>query len=388
MKRFNCTLSDKRGEFGECMEAHSTGRYVLFSDAEKLQQRMQDLLDKSNRTGVAIERAISTGSVLADHPLKSRLELLANHHKREQELADGMVAMAERRTLLELLLREARNQLITAMEASGEDESAAIKDLIDHIDAALDGKLPDQPDPHPDDAAVDRFSVAMKAKLAAARAKGRSGWDDPSACSVEFLADLLVNHVGKGNPGNFEDIANLAMMLHQRGADPAVLAHAATLTTCTRCEGHGMIGGVTGQTPESMDFWEAECPDCDGRGKVKVKGRTITEGQELELSTVLQSIASGFSDDPAHDVAALLKRIAGEVPWTGDSFRLQPRQADLPCNQPPSLTGQVFAGLSVAATLSGLDKASASDVARLILAAAEAKGGEPCATASPSSSKA
>jgi len=201
-----------------------------------------------------------------------------------------------------------------------------------YVRADLAGKLPDHHDQHPDDAAVDHFAVAMKAKLTAAREKGRGGWDDPSACSVEFLADLLVGHVGKGNQGNFEDIANLAMMLHQRGADPAVLAHAATLTTCTRCEGHGIIGGVTGQTPESMDFWEADCPDCDGRGKAKVKGRTLTEGQEFELAAVLQSIANGFSDDPAHDAAALLKRIAGEVQWTGDSFQLPPRQGGEPCD--------------------------------------------------------
>ena len=81
--------------------------------------------------------------------------------------------------------------------------------------------------PHSDDLAVDRFAVAMKAKLAAARAKGRGGWDDPEQCSVEFLANLLIGHVRKGNAGNFEDIANLAMMLHQRGADPAVLEQAA-----------------------------------------------------------------------------------------------------------------------------------------------------------------
>lgn len=139
MKRFNCTLSDKRGEFGECMEAHSTGRYVLFSDVEKLQRRMQDLLDKSNRTGVAIERAISTGSVLADHPLKSRLELLANHHKREQ-------AMADRCQLLTDLLREARNPLITAMEASSEDASAETCELLELIDSALAGTPQAQPD--------------------------------------------------------------------------------------------------------------------------------------------------------------------------------------------------------------------------------------------------
>lgn len=52
--------------------------------------REHELLEKFHRTGVAIERAISTGSVLADHPLKSRLELLANHHKREIELAANL----------------------------------------------------------------------------------------------------------------------------------------------------------------------------------------------------------------------------------------------------------------------------------------------------------
>ena len=77
---------------------------------------------------------------------------------------------------------------------------------------------------HPDDMAVDRFAAAMKIKLAAAREKGRSGWDDPTECPVDHLAELLVSHVGKGNHGNFEDIANLAMMLHQRGADPSVLS--------------------------------------------------------------------------------------------------------------------------------------------------------------------
>ncbi|MFM5015275.1 hypothetical protein ACEUBZ_00305 [Aeromonas veronii] len=60
-------------------------------------------------------------------------------------------------------------------------------------------------------------------------------------------------------------------------------------------------------------------------------GRFITEGQELELITVLQSIVNGFSDDPAHDASALLKRITGEVPWTGDSFQLPPHQGGEPC---------------------------------------------------------
>lgn len=80
---------------------------------------------------------------------------------------------------------------------------------------------------HPDDLAIDRFAAAMKTKMALSRAKGRSGWNDPARCSDEFLARLLIGHLAKSNPGNFEDIACLAMMLHQRGADPAVLAKAA-----------------------------------------------------------------------------------------------------------------------------------------------------------------
>lgn len=443
MKRYNCTLSDKRGAFGLCMEEHKEGAFVPFAEIEQLQAKIFGLLEERNSTGIAINNAIRSGILPDKHPLRSRLELLANHHKREQALADGMVAMAGRCTLLADLLREV-TQVIPAIGVAI-DDLPVVDAFLERIEAALAGKLPEPAMPegwklvekancftlvsdgqviasmagptaeataailasvldgkglrpanqdelvsvsdiaslqrytiatigvvdgkdygaemegddegeyvlladalmlatapkpehdeqHPDDAAVDRFVVAMKAKLAAAREKGRGGWDDPSACSVEYLADLLVDHVAKGNAGTFEDVANFAMMLHQRGADPAVLALAATLTTCTRCEGHGMIGGITGQTPESMDFWEAGCPDCDGRGKLKLSARTITEGQEFELTTVIQAIASGFSDDPAHDAAALLKRITGEVPWTGDSFQLPPRQRGEPCALEP-----------------------------------------------------
>ncbi|CAD7529622.1 ASCH/PUA domain-containing protein [Aeromonas hydrophila] len=163
--------------------------------------REHELLEKFHRTGVAIERAISTGSVLADHPLKSRLELLANHHKREQDLADGMVVMGGRCQLLADLLKEV-TQVIPAIGVAA-DDMPVVDAFLDRIEAALAGQ---------------------------------------------------------------------------------------------------------------------------------VKGRTITEGQELELSTVLQAIANGFSDDPAHDAAALLKRIAGEVPWTGDSFQFPPRQGGEPCD--------------------------------------------------------
>ena len=77
-----------------------------------------------------------------------------------------------------------------------------------------------------DDGAVYEFSFAMKSKLAESRAKGRSGWQGPGRDDEELITDLL-EHLEKGNSGTFVDIANYAMMLHIRGADPTALAHAA-----------------------------------------------------------------------------------------------------------------------------------------------------------------
>lgn len=76
----------------------------------------------------------------------------------------------------------------------------------------------------PDERAVDRFAAAMKEKMAASRAKGRGGWDSRREVSADTLAIMLINHTYKGNAGTFEDVANFAMMLHQRGEDPKLLA--------------------------------------------------------------------------------------------------------------------------------------------------------------------
>jgi hypothetical protein len=67
---------------------------------------------------------------------------------------------------------------------------------------------------HPDDAAVDRFAAAMKAKLAKKRKQGRQGWNDKSECSNSTLVTMLCEHVAKGDP---VDVGNFAMMIHQRG---------------------------------------------------------------------------------------------------------------------------------------------------------------------------
>ena len=69
------------------------------------------------------------------------------------------------------------------------------------------------PATHPDDLAVDRFAAAMKKKLAAARAKGRGGWDDKEDLECH-LSNLLRAHVEKGDP---RDVANFCCFLWNRG---------------------------------------------------------------------------------------------------------------------------------------------------------------------------
>lgn len=217
--------------------------------------REHELLEKFHRTGVAIERAISTGSVLADHPLKSRLELLANHHKREQDLADGMVAMAERCNLLADLLREV-TQIVPVIGVAT-DDLPVVDAFLERIEAALAGKMTNHLE--------QQLHMAPEEWRLVPAQPTPEMWDAMSSC-------------------------------HQSPACQWVAALAAA--------------------PKSEPM----------------KGRTITEGQEFELTTVLQSIANGFSDNPAHDAAALLKRIAGEVPWTGDSFQIPPRQGGELCD--------------------------------------------------------
>lgn len=77
-----------------------------------------------------------------------------------------------------------------------------------------------------DDAAVDIFAARMKAKLAAGRTKGRAGWagDDPDI--EDNIIKMLLNCMTKSDPGNFIDIAVLAMMLEIRKTAPLELSQA------------------------------------------------------------------------------------------------------------------------------------------------------------------
>jgi hypothetical protein len=95
-----------------------------------------------------------------------------------------------------------------------EETPEAYQEYLRAIHRRLVASAPTPPVQHSDDVAVDRFAAAMKAKLAQKRAEGRGGWDDPEQCPVERLAELLHEHVSKGDP---IDVANFAMMLWCRG---------------------------------------------------------------------------------------------------------------------------------------------------------------------------
>jgi hypothetical protein len=80
--------------------------------------------------------------------------------------------------------------------------------IADQLGAALEQE---GEQPHPDDAAVDRFAAALKAKMSKQRAKGYGGWEE---CPVEHLQEMLFAHIPKGDP---VDVGNFAMMLFARG---------------------------------------------------------------------------------------------------------------------------------------------------------------------------
>lgn len=139
-----------------------------------------------------------------------------------------------------------------AMNARAEDGDCVAKMLKSFAALIRNGKVSfvvkaDRCDlVHPDDKAVDVFSGFMKDKLADARKKDRSGWDDKQLVSGAMLAQQLVEHLSKPNDGNFLDIANYAMFLHMRYESPTVLAVAMADHVMTRVAAVNYQGRIHG----------------------------------------------------------------------------------------------------------------------------------------------
>lgn len=148
-------------------------------------------------------------------------------------------------------------------------------------------------DAHSDDIAVGRFAALMKAKLAASRAKGRGGWDDPAQCSTDYLRQLLHEHVAKGDP---VDVANFCMMLSHYGATTTLPADAIR-------QGEGIENGYTAD--DAVDFVFNRLAS-----KLGLADWQVVEGSEEwegDVSATLHRLLvdAGIIDDETGAVASL-----------------------------------------------------------------------------------
>lgn len=89
----------------------------------QLERQRDELLEERSRTGMAIDAAIRDGIVPDEHPLRSRLEMLANHRQREQALLAA--------------LEEARTGLAWYQEAYPEETNGSDDEAMARIDAAI-----------------------------------------------------------------------------------------------------------------------------------------------------------------------------------------------------------------------------------------------------------
>ncbi|WP_186202407.1 hypothetical protein [Burkholderia gladioli] len=181
----------------------------------------------------------------------------------------------------------------------------------------------DAREPHADDVAVDEFAIEMKAKMAAARAKGRSGWE---TCAPADLSRMLREHVEKGDP---RDVANFCMMLYHhrapisRPADAGDAREPSAWVTpegdraITQSQKQGMLrdggAGASSVRPFSIACYAGRVP-ADAGEAVAPSADLIARCRELlELSdhgeseqTALRALANAYRRDISpHDRRAM-----------------------------------------------------------------------------------
>ncbi len=156
---------------------------------------------------------------------------------------------------------------------------------------------------HEDDLAVDRFAAVMKSKLAKKRNDGRGGWSGPE-CSEETLSRMLRDHIAKGDP---VDVANFAMMLHQRGER---IAQAAPAPSDGLREAAATILAVL-QDPDSLPIekhpdWQAiyNAMTADHNESVEISGDSWHDWPSIliaGLEVMAQDSAALAMKDQSHE---------------------------------------------------------------------------------------
>jgi len=134
-----------------------------------------------------------------------------------------------------------------------------------------------RPIAHPDDLAVDRFAIAMKARLAAQRVGAQPDWCDPARADLKDLAAALMNAIAAGHA---IDIAVRCMQLKERDARPTVLGGA--WYACSTAMGEP-TGGAQRVPPSTlfaalMDlFWQAKLANEQSAGELEMVFESETE---------------------------------------------------------------------------------------------------------------
>ncbi|WP_323950113.1 hypothetical protein [Aeromonas caviae] len=373
MKRYNCTLSDKRGAFGLCMEEHKDGAFVTFSEVGPLNQRINQLLEERNSSGLAISNAILVGVVPDKHPLRSRLELLANHRKmliEKSELCDDLLDLIERMV----------NCMGLAGEEPEKDSYNPIKAWMYDAISTMAGQRPKQ-----SVAVTETIRTAPERIWLQVGDQASDGdyqfpehhdevsWcaDSVVACEVPYVRADLADKVPEQHKTNWPDKCPITRRDFFMEID-GVPTYGGPYDSYTIPE---MLG-----TPEQP--WHER--------ELFVRRFDHDEGRWVDDGVISQRVIHDGVLDELLDLKEQQADQSGVAPQGGEQLNKNPAatagQPAPTLNKQPSLTGQVLAGMGAATLLAGLDKESASDVVQLMLEAAEAKGGEPCDSASPSSS--
>ena len=373
MKRYNCTLSDKRGAFGLCMEEHKDGAFVTFSEVGPLNQRINQLLEERNSSGLAISNAILVGVVPDKHPLRSRLELLANHRKmliEKSELCDDLLDLIERMV----------NCMGLAGEEPEKDSYNPIKAWMYDAISTMAGQRPKQ-----SVAVTETIRTAPERIWLQVGDQASDGdyqfpehhdevsWcaDSVVACEVPYVRADLADKVPEQHKTNWPDKCPITRRDFFMEID-GVPTYGGPYDSYTIPE---MLG-----TPEQP--WHER--------ELFVRRFDHDEGRWVDDEIITQRVIHDGVLDELLDLKEQQADQVGVEPQGGEQLNKNPAatagQPAPTLNKQPSLTGQVLAGMGAATLLAGLDKESASDVVQLMLEAAEAKGGEPCDSASPSSS--
>ena len=199
-------------------------------------------------------------------------------------------------------LRFAASEAIRTFEDAG--DAMSWSPTIDAIER-LKGLLGDEYPYHSDDAAVDNFAWAMRDKMEESREKGRSGWDKPFECSPYRLAEMLIEHVAKGDP---VDVGNFAMMLFNRPDARGVLAQVWKSRAT-----HSAATGAQGLTDERILVeWDSQWETI--KGPVSIR--------KVVCSTVRAILAASPADQvedataAARDVLAERRRQVTAEGWT------------------------------------------------------------------------